>query len=459
MPASDVQDEFLFERIEAEDWDAVAAALAAYHPADIARIITRAPSATYRKLFDRVPEDLKPHVLSELEGQAGSDILEALSSSDIVEIVEDMAPDDAADVLGDLPEDRSEEVLHLMDEEDAHELRRLLKYDEDTAGGIMTTNVVALRGAQTVQAAVEAIAYVESDAPFFYAYVVDDRRVLKGYVHLWELLKERGRQRPLDDLVHADVISAAVDMDQEEVARLMARYDLSALPVVDGKRRLVGRITIDDVVDVMEEEASEDILRLAGSDDEELENVSVLRTCRIRLPWLLITLVTGFVTSMILKQFVAHIAEVLVLSFFVPIVLAMGGNTGVQSSTLTVRRIALGDLHTENIWRILLREIGVGAIMGAVCGLAIALWAVLLVRISPGYAPSHSPLEIALIVALALFGAMTFAAMFGAFVPIALNAIGIDPAVASGPFVTTTNDLSALLIYFAFTVVLVRAFG
>jgi len=458
MPEPDASLESILELAQAGRWSAIRPLLADRHPADLAHLIVRAPSEAHARLFRLLPDELKPAVLAELEGEAGEDVILALSSSALSEIVEDMAPDDAADVLGELSSERSAEVLELMDEAESGELRQLLTYDEDSAGGIMTTDVLGFREGATVQEAIQAIAYFEGDEPVFYAYVIDAQGRLFGYVHLWELLKQRDKRQTLGTLADRDVVRATVDMDQEEAAKLMARYDLSALPVVDAAGRLVGRVTIDDAIDVIEEEASEDILRLAGSDDEDLTHASVLRSCRIRLPWLLVTLCTGFVTSVILKQFVSHVSEILVLSFFVPIVLAMGGNTGVQSSTLIVRRIALGSMYGKSVLQLLFKEMLVGAVMGLLCGVAIGVWAYYLISVSPGYLPSLSPLELCLIVSLSLLGAMTFAAISGASVPVLLHSLGIDPAVASGPFVTTANDISALLIYFGFTVALVRIF-
>ena len=448
----------ILDLIRDEAWDAAKSALAASHPADIADIIDRSPSDDIARVFALVPDNLKPDVLAELESVAGSEVLEALSVHEISEIVEDMAPDDAADILAELPSERSEEVLDLMEDEDSEEVRRLLEYEEDTAGGIMTPDVVSMKMDSTVAEALEAIAYFEDGEPFFYAYIVDQANRLIGYAHIWELLREKQRMRPLGELAHTDLVSANVDMDQEEVARLMNQYALSAIPVVDSEGRLVGRVTIDDVVDVMEDEASEDIFRLAGSDDADLETGSPIKSCMVRLPWLIITLLGGFITSLILRHFHAQIADLLVLAAFVPIILAMGGNTGIQSSTLIVRTIAVRGIEGRSLVRILLKEIQTGAIMGIFCGIAIGLWVSFVTARAP-HPTGLSPQYLGFVVGLALFSAMTFAAMFGAFVPIMLNRARIDPAVAAGPFITITNDISALLIYFGIILLLIQRFS
>lgn len=451
-------EERIADLLESEAWTDIAALLSQQHPADIAALINDAPGEVQRKLFSILPEDAKPDVLAELETVAGSEVIESLSNSELSDLVEEMAPDDAADVLSELPEERSRSVLDLMEDEESGEVRKLLEYEPDSAGGIMTPDVLSMQQGQTVNAALDAIAVFDTSEPLYYVYVVDDERTLVGYVNVWELLRERDRNSPLGELVHRDFVAAHVDMDQEEVAHLMNRYDLSAVPVVDDATVLVGRVTADDVIDVMEEEASEDIFRLAGSDDAELGNVSPLKSCFVRLPWLGVTLIGGFVGSVILNRFHGVISNVLVLAAFVPMVLAMAGNTGIQASTLIVRSIAVGDVKRLNLRSILLREIAVGAMMGSVCGTAIGIWARVFISLRGDVLP-YSSVQLALVVALALFSAMTFAAVFGASVPILLNRARIDPAVASGPFVTIANDVTALLIYFGVTVALLHQLG
>jgi len=458
MPDSELQDIDTLDLIHDEAWDEVAGVFKAIHPVDIAEIMDRAPREDMNKLFSLVPNEAKPDVLAELEAVAGSEVLQSLSDLEISDIVEEMAPDDAADVLGDLSERRSEHVLGLMEKEESEEVRRLLEYDEETAGGIMTPDVVAMQGDQTVEEALQAIAYLDTRERFYYAYIVDASGVLLGEVDVWELLRERNRQRPLRDLVDREFHSASVDMDQEKVAQLMNKYDVTAVPVVDNEGRLVGRVTADDVIDVMEEEASEDLFRLAGSDDAELETRSPFKSCAVRLPWLLMTLLGGSVTSLILRSFLARISDVLILAAFAPIVLAMGGNTGIQSSVLLVRSIALGNLKGRSVIKLLLREVATGAMMGLICGLIIGIWAHFMIGQSPQEA-GLPPLYLSAVVSLALFTAMAFAAVFGALVPILLDKVDIDPAVAAGPFITITNDISALLIYFGVTVLLLNRFA
>jgi magnesium transporter len=440
------------ERIEeladALEWQTVAAILAPQHFTDLADIIESLPHELHEPVFDLIDEDTKPDVLSELEGRASTDVLQSLTNKELAEIVEEMEPDDAADVLGELPGDRSEKILNLMEREESDDVRALMKYGEETAGGIMTTDLIALRDHLTVEQALNEICRQDEDEPFYYAYVVDINDRLVGWIGLWELVKIRDRTRRLSDLTHREIVKVRTDMDQEEVVRQMLKYDHATLPVVDAEDRLVGRVTMDDVMDVMEEEASEDIFRFAGSDDSELNNESAIKACRARLPWLLITLAAGFITSSLLRNFMQDLAQVLVLSFFVPIVLAMGGNTGIQSSTLIIRSMALGSLANKGIGRLLWREILAGAMMGIFCGLIIGIWAHFLILNSGSTAASYAP----------VFLAVTVGLVFGAFVPIVLHRIKVDPAVASGPFVTASNDILALLIYYGVAVSLVSIY-
>ena len=443
--------------IKGELWDQLPTFFNDLHPADIAEIINHAPPSAHNILFDLLDDDIKPDVLAELDDQAEADILEELTDEEISDIVEEMAPDDAADVLGELENERSEDILELMEDEESEDVRELLQYDEDTAGGIMTTDFVAVRATMTANTALEYIGSLDIDEPIYSVYVVGSDGLLTGSVQLWELLKKANRDVMLENLADKEAIAVLTGDDQEDVARVASKYDLSSLPVLDDQNKLVGRVTVDDLMDVMEEEASEDIFKLAGSSDSELEDTSPLQACKARLPWLLITLGTGFVSILILKSFESHLslAEIIPLIFFVPVIMAMGGNTGIQSSTLIIRGIALGASHSRQIKKIIRHEVIAGASMGLICGTAIGLWAHFV--ISQDGTSSVAPYYLAITVGIAMFTAMAFAAVFGALVPVLLDRIKIDPAVASGPFVTASNDIFALLIYYGVTLMMIGA--
>jgi magnesium transporter len=436
-----------------QDWPALKRALAGMHPADIAEALARLDEDDIWRVFRLIAADQQPLVVAELEENLNINILEHFDSEKISEIMESLNPDDAADILLHFPERKSEEILALMEEKESEDVRELMQYDEDTAGGIMTTDFVSLPEHLTVAEALNRIAQLDEDEPFYYTYVVDSRDTLIGSIALWELIKERNKDMHLVDLVQRDFVAATLDMDQEECARLMSKYDLSSLPVIDSAGCLVGRIMVDDVIDVIEEEASEDIFRLAGSDDDELLYTSSFKSASLRLPWLLITLAAGFLTSLIMRKFVG-LGDAVVLSAFVPIVMAMGGNTGIQSSTLVVRRLAMGTLDMSGLWGMLARELATGMMMGLLCGTVIGVWARFMLRWD-GDSAGANPLLLSIVVAISLCTAMGAAALFGALTPMLLKHIKVDPAIASGPFVTASNDILALIIYYTITISLI----
>ena len=266
--------------------------------------------------------------------------------------------------------------------------------------------------------------------------------------------KTNNCDKTLSELALKDTISVQTDTDQEEVARIASKYDLSSLPVLNNDGILVGRITVDDILDVIEEEASEDIFKLAGSNESELEYDSAIHACKARLPWLMITLIAGLISTIILKQFMIKFEDILMLSFFVPVIMAMAGNTGIQSSTLIVRSLALKTIDEDGVSKLLLRELSAGALMGLISGILAGIWSSFI-----GGNDSVIPsLYLAVTVGISLFSAMMFAAVFGAFAPLFLNKIKADPAVASGPFVTASNDILALLIYYGVAISLIFSY-
>jgi len=436
--------------ISGELWANLPTLLDQLHPADIADVIENAPDEVHNQIFDLLDDETKADVMAELDDSTEAELLDELTTEEISDIAEEMAPDDAADMLSELDDERSEEVLELMEDEDSEEVRELLSYDEESAGGRMTTDLVALPSTQTGQEALDHIGLLELDEPVYFAYVIDAAERLLGYVQIWQMLKAENRQKTLGELAEETTFTVLPETDQEEVAQMMSKYDLTSMPVIDDLGKLVGRITIDDVIDVIQEEASEDIFKLAGSDDAELEDPAPLASCKTRLPWLLVTLVAGFISSLILKRFIDN-PQIVMLSAFVPIIMAMGGNTGIQSSILIVRGLALGTFDESQLRRLLGHEILTGMMMGVVCGGIIGVWAHFMVEDGGQF----SALYLASTVGLALFCAMMFAAAFGAFVPLLLNRFKVDPAVASGPFVTASNDVMALLIYYAITFLLI----
>ena len=419
------------------------------HPADLADILEELDDEDQVSVIENLDEDVAAETIAEADSETQLNIIENLDTETASDIIEEMDPDEAADLLQDLDKKKAKEILDHMDLDEASDVRRLMEHDEFTAGGIMTTEYISIYEDFTVANALAHIRLVAADVEnIYYMYVLDNNDCLKGIISIREIIAANPTAL-VSDLMETDLVSVNASTPQEEVAALMSKYDYIALPVVNDNKQILGVITIDDIMDVMEEEANEDIMKMAGTSDEELETDSPFQTCKSRLPWLLITLCTGFVTSWILKYFMASFEQIAVLVFFVPVVCGMGGNAGVQASTLAIRALSLNNEITfGDVFKKVWKEIAAGALMGAVCGLVIALWASYLIKTSPN-PPATSAILLSLTVGIAMLCTMSFSTTYGALVPIVFNKFKIDPAVASGPFVTSCNDIFALLIYYA----------
>jgi magnesium transporter len=409
------------------------------HPADLAAIHSELNDLEQGRFFQVLQDtDMAGEVLTMLDRQSQDYLLNSLGIEEIGDILSDINSDDAADILSTLSEERREEVLSAMKTEDSEDIGKLLVYPEDSAGGIMNTAFFALPDTMTAREAIEAIQGDEEGAETaFYLYVVDGVGKLLGVVSLRQLITS-GQATSLRKIMQSDVISVDVETDQEEVARLVARYDLLAIPVVTDERHLVGIITVDDVLDVMREEATEDIYKMAGTSQEELVHGNrVLPIFRIRLPWLVINLVGGVLTGNILWMFRATVEEVIALVSFIPVITAMGGNVGTQSAAILVRGFATGRMEFQGLAGYLWKELRVGALLGIACGTLVGgaayLW--------------HGNPALGAVVAVSMLSAMLVATMMGTLAPAFMRKINVDPAVASGPFVTTANDISGILIY------------
>ncbi|GAB4260751.1 MAG: magnesium transporter [Deferrisomatales bacterium] len=408
------------------------------HPADLAAIFQELNDLEQGRLFQILIQcELAGDVLSELSPETLQQLLESLTDDEVAHILGTMDSDDAADVLSLLPEDRRGGILAAMNLEDSEEVGTLLKYPEDSAGGIMTPSFFALGEGATVHEAVEAIQDAGEAETVFYVYVVDDEGRLVGVASLRRLITSP-RTSTLRQIMDSDVIRVHVLTDQEQVARLVAKYDLLAIPVVDDDNRLVGIITVDDVIDVLREEATEDVFKMAGTSQEELVYGNrVVPIARIRMPWLVINLFGGILTGTILWWFRATVEEIIALVSFVPVITAMGGNVGTQSSSILVRGFATGRVDFEHLPAHLWKEVRVGLLLGLLCGALVGLAALIWHR--NGY--------LGIVVAVSMVAAMTVAATMGTLAPAFFRKLKIDPAVASGPFVTTANDITGILIY------------
>jgi magnesium transporter len=417
------------------------------HPADIAKVIEHLPSPKEKRtVFELVKGDgLRGQVLSELDAESIHQVLADLTPSDVAWLLKDLAADDVTYILGVLPEGLSKEILTLMRTEDSTEIAELLKYPKDTAGGIMTTEFFSLPEDATAQEAIRRLQRATDAELVFYIYVTDKDDHLVGVLSLRQLLTVPP-ETPLKNIMTRDVISVPVDMDQEEVARVVARYNLLAIPVVEKDNTLVGIITVDDVVDVIREEATEDMLKSAGVTEEDVLGASsTFRAASTRLPWLFTNLAGSLLSGAILWYFRYTIQEVVAVVTFIPVIAAMGGNVGLQSSTLIIRGLATGRIELADVWTVFFREIRTGLLLGLVCGVLLTLVGWLW----------HGHPFLGMVVGTSIVMAFLISTSMATIMPVILKRIGVDPAVAAGPFVTTANDITGISVYLALSTALV----
>jgi magnesium transporter len=428
----------------------IARLLSKVRPGDVAVLMRGLNPAERLHVFQILTEDYPDSagdVLSELEEPQRLELLENLPPEAIAEILESAAIDDAVYVIEGLPEDLKARVLDIVDLHHIPEVQSQLTYEDDSAGRIMNTEFLALPPATRVRQAIAAIQEKRDVEMVYYLYVVDSDKRLVGITSLRQILLSRPEQT-LGEIMRRDVIHVSTGTHQEEVAQLVARHDLLAVPVVDADQRMVGIVTVDDIVDVVQEEASEDMLRIAGtSEDELLYEGHSLKVAGIRLPWLLVNLVGGLLTGLLLEHFQVTFQEALFLLAFVPVIMGMGGNSGTQTSTITVRGLATGRLNLErgNVGRYLWRQMKVGVLLGIATGLVAGTVALLL---------QHNPYY-ALVVSGSMICAILVASFNGVLIPLLFERLGIDPAVAAGPLVTTSNDITGILIYFGLASLLI----
>lgn len=431
--------EELQQNIEFEQKEQIIAMLEDLHPADIAEIYEELNIDEAKFTFLLLEEEIAADVLAELEEDDRKKFLKAFPPSILAKrFIENMDSDDAADLIQELPEEKQERVLyHMEDNEQVEDLKELLSYHEDSAGGLMAKELFSVNQESTVrQCLVELRKQAEEVNDVYYIYVVDDANILVGTLSLKALLIATA-QTKAKDICNTDIISAQLDEKSEEVALMMRKYDLVALPVVNRTGELMGRITIDDVVDVIKDEAEKDYQMISGLTDDVESSDSVYRLTRARFPWLLIGLFGGIIGAGVIGHFEGDIAKYAGLALFLPLIAAMGGNAGVQSSSIIVQGIASGDMGIDGIGKKLIKELAVSFVNGIILSLLIFTYSY--------YFHDSFPLTIS--VSIALFVVIIFASLFGTLVPLLLDKFDIDPALATGPFITTVNDIMGLLIY------------
>jgi magnesium transporter len=408
------------------------------YPADVALLLHHLPMGAAQQLFRWIPPGLAGETLPELDEVFRTALLEDLPAPSLTRLIDELDTDDAADVLAELPDEVALEVL--PDLEDTEDVSDLLEYGPETAGGLMAREYVAIPPDWTLEEATEEVRRnAETVDEVYTAYIVGDDDVLEGVVSLKQLLLSPANAR-VRDIMETDFISVGTDVDQEEVGRIVQRYDLVSLPVLDDDGRMMGRITIDDVVDVIRDEAEEDLQIMSGITGDEEMTDTISRISRGRLPWLVVGLVGSGLSGSVIGSFEGALQQAVVLATFIPVVTAMGGNAAVQSAAIAVQGLSTGDLWLADAFRRIGKEVAVALVNGLVIAAALCAAVAML---GLGNVP---PLVATL--GLTMLTISVVATTNGALTPFALKSLGVDPASAMGPFVTTLNDILGLTIYF-----------
>lgn len=432
------------------DRDAALEILKELHPADVARLVTELGRDYAASITLALPTFSGANVLAELDEAFCTDVLAQVPTSRITSLLNELESDDAADVLGNLDETVRQRVLRALEDREA--VSNLLSYGEETAGGIMATEVVKAPTTWTVAEVTEEVRRnAENTQDLYVVFVIDEKKRLKGFVTIRRLLLSPS-DAVIGDVMRTDIRFVHAEVDQEEAARIMERYDLVTLAVVDDDERLIGHVTIDDAIDVIREEAEEDYQRLSGITGDEDPTDSVLRITRGRLPWLLLGMVGAVFAGMVIGAYEENIQRASVLAAFIPVVMAMAGNAGIQSSAIIVQGLASGEVWSVNMLRRIGKEVYI-AIANGVALSAVMVVAVVVFGWIASIWPSviiHAPetWRLAATAGLSLFVVVILAAATGATIPLVLDRIGIDPALATGPFITTSNDIIGLLVFF-----------
>jgi magnesium transporter len=438
-----------YERITAslfnENMDEFRQLFLGMHPYDQAKFyVKQQPNIRLRMYHYLSPEEMASIFEQlEIDDEQYKIYLREMDPTFAAQMLSYMYTDNAVDILNELDKSDVANYLTIMGDEAAKEIKDLLHYKEYTAGSIMTTEYIAIHAHETVQSAMQILKREAIHAEtIYYIYVIDEDKRLVGVLSLRELLVSNDDTK-ICDIMNERVVYVYVDEDQEEVARKMSDYDFLAIPVVDSSKHLLGIITVDDIVDVIEEEASDDYSKLAGVTDMDTFDRNPFRAAKKRLPWLIILLFLGMMPASLIGRFEETLEKVSILAMFIPLIAGMSGNTGTQALAVAVRSLATGDFEQEGKWKIIVREAGTGIITGATCGALITLIV---------YLWKHD-IFLGTLVGFSLLATLTVATIAGALVPLIMHRLNVDPAVASGPFITTINDIISILIYFGLATV------
>jgi magnesium transporter len=437
--------ESLRELLEEGRNDELAARLPEAHAADIARLLAEAPQERRVPLFRLLTREQAGDVLPELDDQTLLDLVQALEEKEVSQVLDTMTPDRAADVVEELPSEQAESILDLMQTEKSEEVQELLDYPVETAGRLMSPNVVAVPDTASVAQALADIRKMAPEEGSFEVFVIDSHRHLVGVVPLRRLLTA-DPAGAVSAIANAEVVTVAPETDQEEVARIVDKYDLVAIPVVDRSNHLLGAISVENVVDIMRHEASEDIFRMAGSDASELERRSPRRIALMRLPWILATLLIELGAGVVIHYYDETLSRVILLASFMPVIQAISGNTGLQSVTMVVRGLATGHVQLQRWWEPLWRQVQTTSIIGAVCGALIGLVG----------AVWHGTVLFGLVVGVSMFVSVNLSGLAGTGIPMLSKRLGFDPALTAGPFETALQDVIGVSIFLSLATALLH---
>lgn len=453
----------LLEKIEKlltdEKHGELALLLAEQRSSVIAEVIELLDNDQRRTVFDLLEKSVSADVLEKVDEATRSELFELFGEDELSRLISELDPDDAADVLAELPEDESEEVLEHIAQPYAEQIKDLMSYSEDSAGGIMDPAVLSVSEDATVREAIEKIRAAEIDEDFFSVFVVNKSGLFLGDARIRSLIT-RPESTKIKDLINTETLYVHVDTDQEQVRNIFNKNDLIVMPVLDANDKLVGRITADRVIEVAQEEAAEDLYAMAGTDAAELEKLSIVHAARVRMTWLAPCLIGTAITSLVMIIFKNIFDSTQNLSFihgtvvvFVPMIAAISGNAGLQTSAIVVTGLATGDLAALKLSQVFMREVRVALLVALSCGIVGGLICGVFIRNASNVAGMP---QIALAFGTAMFSAIMVATTLGLFLPFLFQKIGIDPAISSGPLVTTANDSISVAIYLTLTLSLLQ---
>ena len=406
------------------------------HPADLADITEQLDEEERKSFFSILPAEIASQTLAETREEDQEELIKSMDDQTLHEVFEELPDDDATDIVQELSEEEAQRVMSVIDEEDREEIQSLMQYGEDTAGGVMTAELVSVDMRLTAREAINEVRKQGQEIKFFSVYVVDRRHRLRGIISVKNLILADPKIQ-VSEIMNTELVSVLPEVDQEEVARLLGRYNMVSIPVVDNDGILLGRVTVDDVIDILEEEVTEDLFRMSGVDESEsVETVGMFHSVRSRLPWLCLNLGFLFISAQIIRFYIDVLEREVILAMFLPIVAGIGGNASTQSLAVTLRRLILEEAISERRRRVLMHE----AMVGLMNGLVISLLVLLLAYLVKGN------FSLSLIVGAAAWISMTAAGFIGAFMPIAMKAMGLDPTVSSSVVHNITDILGFFLL-------------